>query len=65
MELIAYSIGMSRGAFLIFAFIEKSPKKPLIIWSLIEISIALSLLIIGSMIESSIMESESVSIKDL
>ena len=40
LELIAYSIGMSRGAFLIFAFIQKSPKKPLIIWSLIEISIA-------------------------
>ncbi len=65
MELIAYSIGMSRGAFLIFAFIEKSPKKPLIIWTLIEISIALSLLIIGSIMESSIMVSESISIKDL
>jgi len=33
LEIIAYSIGMSRGAFLIFAFIQKSPKKPLIIWS--------------------------------
>ena len=65
MELIAYSIGMSRGAFLIFAFIEKSPKKPLIIWTLIEISIALSLLIIGSIMESSIMVSESISIEDL
>ncbi len=64
-ELIAYSIGMSRGAFLIFAFVQKSKKKPLIIWSLIEISIAVSLLIIGGMVESSIMESESISIKDL
>jgi len=58
MELIAYSIGMSRGA-------QKSKKKPLIVWSLIEISIAISLLIIGGMVESSIMESELISIKDL
>jgi len=65
MELIAYSIGMSRGAFLIFAFVQKSKKKPLIVWSLIEISIAISLLIIGGMVESSIMESELISIKDL
>ena len=27
LELIAYSLGMSRGAFLIIAFIQKSPKK--------------------------------------
>ena len=65
MELIAYSIGMSRGAFLIFAFVEKSKKKPLIVWTLIEISIAVGLLIIGGIIESSIIESESISIEDL
>jgi len=65
MEIVAYSIGMSRGAFLIFAFVQKSKKKPLIVWSLIEISIAIGLLIIGGIIESSIMESESISIKDL
>lgn len=65
MEIIAYSIGMSRGAFLIFAFIEKSPKKSLIIWSLVEISIAIGLLITGSILESSMIDSESIGIEDL
>ncbi len=65
LELVAYSIGMSRGAFLIFAFIQKSPKKPLIIWSLIEISIAIILLIIGGVMESSMLEHEPLTIDDL
>ncbi len=64
LELVAYSIGMSRGAFLIFAFVQKSPKKPLIIWSLIEISIAIILLIIGGVMESSMIE-HPLSIDDL
>ncbi len=64
LELVAYSIGMSRGAFLIFAFIQKSPKKPLIIWTLIEISIAIILLIIGGVMESSMIE-HPLSIDDL
>ena len=65
MEIVAYSIGMSRGVLLIFAFIEKSPKKPVIIWSLIEIAIAIGLLVSGSIIESSMMNHESISIEDL
>ena len=65
LELIAYSIGMSRGAFLIFCFIQKSPKKPLIIWSLIEISIAILLLVMGGLIEVSVMESGSLTVGDL
>jgi len=65
LEIIAYSIGMSRGAFLIFAFIQKSPKKPLIIWSLVEISIAVILLIIGGVMESSMIDSNPLTIGDL
>jgi hypothetical protein len=65
LELIAYSIGMSRGAFLVFAFIQKSPKKSLIVWSLIEILAAILLLVIGGLIESSMLESGSLTIDDL
>ena len=65
LELVAYSLGMSRGAFLIFAFLQKSPKKPLIIWSLIEISAAILLLVIGGLIEVSLIESGPLSIGDL
>jgi len=65
LELVAYSIGMSRGAFLIFGFIQKSPKKPLIIWSLIEISIAILLLAVGGLIEVSVMESGALTVGDL
>jgi len=64
LELVAYSIGMSRGIFLIFAFIQKSPKKPLIIWSLVEISIVVILLIIGGVMESFMIE-HPLSIDDL
>jgi len=65
LELIAYSIGMSRGVFLIFALIQKSSKKSLIIWTLIEISIAIILLIVGSVMESSMIEHDPLSIDDL
>ena len=65
LELVAYSIGMSRGAFLVFALIQKSPKKPLIVWSLIEISAAILLLVIGGLIEVSVIESSHLTIGDL
>lgn len=65
LELIAYSIGMSRGAFLVFAFIQKSQKKPLIVWSLIEISAAILLLAIGGLIEVSVIESSPLTVGDL
>ena len=65
LELVAYSIGMSRGAFLVFALIQKSPKKPLIVWSLIEISAAILLLVIGGLIEVSVIESSPLTIGDL
>ncbi len=65
LEIIAYSIGMSRGVFLIFGFIQKSPKKSLIIWSLIEISIAIILLAVGGLMESSMIEHDPLMIDDL
>ena len=65
LELIAYSLGMSRGAFLIFAFLQKSSKKSLVIWSSIEISIAIGLLLIGGLIEPSLIESNPLTIEDL
>ena len=65
LELVAYSIGMSRGAFLIFAFIQKSPKKSLIIWTSIEIFTAISLLVIGGLIESTMIGSNPLKIIDL
>ena len=65
LELVAYSIGMSRGTFLIFAFIQKSPKKPLLIWTSIEIFITISLLVIGGLIESTMIGSNPLTIIDL
>ena len=65
LELVAYSIGMSRGTFLVFALIQKSPKKPLIVWSLIEISAAILLLVIGGLIEVSVIESSPLTVGDL
>lgn len=65
LEIIAYSIGMSRGVFLIFAFTQKSPKKSLIIWSLIEILITIILLAIGGLVESSVIDSTPVTVEDL
>jgi len=65
LEIVSYSIGMSRGAFLFFALIKRSPKKQLIIWTLLEISIVVILLAIGGMIESSMIEPQPLSIKDL
>ena len=65
LELVAYSIGMSRGAFLIFAFIQKSPKKPLLIWTSIEIFTVILLLVVSGFIESSMIGSGSLTIGDL
>ena len=65
LELVAYSIGMSRGAFLIFALIQKFPKKSLIIWSLIEISAAIILLVMAGLIEVSVIESSPLTVSDL
>ena len=51
LELIAYSIGMSRGAFLVFSFVKHHSINSILKWTLVEIVIVVTLLAIGSIIE--------------
>jgi len=51
MELIAYSIGMSRGAFLIFSFVKRHSMKPILMWTGVEIGIVVALLAVGGVME--------------
>ena len=51
MELVAYSIGMSRSFILVWAIIKKNPIKQEIRPTLIEIGIAVALLLAGGFIE--------------
>ena len=53
LELIAYSIGMSRGAFLVFAFLKHHGINSILKWTLVEIGIAVALLAVGSIMEIS------------
>jgi len=55
MELVAYSIGMSRSFFLIFTLVKKKPIKPELKPTAIEIGIAVALLLIGGFIEHMMM----------
>ena len=50
-ELIAYSIGMSRGAFLIFSFVKRHSINSILKWTLVEIGIVVALLVIGGAVE--------------
>jgi len=50
-ELIAYSIGMSRGAFLIFSFVKRHSINSILKWTLVEIGIVVALLGIGGAVE--------------
>jgi len=43
-ELIAYSIGMSRGAFLVFSFVKHHSMKSILKWTIVEIGIVVALL---------------------
>ncbi|TRZ80071.1 MAG: stage II sporulation protein M [Nitrosopumilales archaeon] len=52
MELVAYSIGMSRSFHFIWAIIKKNPLKKEIRPTLIELSIVASLLLVAGVIES-------------
>ena len=56
MELIAYSIGMSRSLLLINAIIRKKPLKDELRKTGIEIGIALALLLVGAFIEYSMIQ---------
>ena len=53
MELVAYSIGMSRSFLLVWTIIKKNPLRKEIIPTAIEIGIVIALLLIGGFIESS------------
>ncbi len=50
-ELIAYSIGMSRGAFLVFSFVKRHSISSILKWTLVEIGIVVVLLGIGGALE--------------
>jgi len=52
-ELIAYSIGMSRGAFLVFSFVKHHSINSILKWTIVEISIAVALLAVGAVMEIS------------
>jgi len=52
-ELIAYSIGMSRGAFLVFSFVKRYSMKSVLKWTIVEIGIVVILLAVGGVMEIS------------
>ncbi len=52
MEIVAYSIGMSRSYLLIWRIIKKNPLKKEIIPTAVEIGIVIALLLIGGYVES-------------
>src|SRR5574338_216539 len=54
LELVAYSIGMSRSLLLVFSIIKKTGLRVQLVPSAIEIGIVVGLLIIGGLVESSI-----------
>ena len=52
-ELIAYSIGMSHGAFLVFSFVKRHSMKSILKWTIVEIGIVVTLLAVGAVMEIS------------
>ena len=52
-ELIAYSIGMSHGAFLVFSFVKRHSMKSILKWTIVEIAIVVALLVVGAIMEIS------------
>jgi len=52
-ELIAYSIGMSHGAFLVFSFVKRHSMKSILKWSIVEIALVVALLVVGAIMEIS------------
>ena len=53
-ELIAYSIGMSHGAFLVFSFVKRHSMKSILKWTIVEIGIVVTLLAVGAVMEISL-----------
>ena len=52
-ELIAYSIGMSRGAFLVFSFVKHHSMNSVLKWTMVEIGIVVALRAVGGIMEIS------------
>jgi len=52
-ELIAYSIGMSHGAFLVFSFVKRHSMKSILKWTIVEIALVIALLVVGAIMEIS------------
>jgi len=52
-ELIAYSIGMSHGAFLVFSFVKRHSMKSILKWTIVEIAVVVTLLAVGAVMEIS------------
>ena len=53
-ELIAYSIGMSHGAFLVFSFVKRHSMKSILKRTIVEIGIVVTLLAVGAVMEISV-----------
>lgn len=64
-ELIAYSIAMSRGTLLVYNFIKKTDRNSVIVWTIVEVSVVIALIAIGGVIESALIEPETLTIDDL
>ena len=62
LELVSYSIGMSRSFLLIWRIIKRNPMKSQIKPSLIEIGIVIALLLIGGFVESAMVSHAHVSL---
>ena len=62
MELVAYSIGMSRSFIVIWRIIKKNPIKKEIRPSLIEIGISIGILVIAAFVESAMTAPQHVSL---
>ena len=55
-ELIAYSIGMSHGAFLVFSFVKRHSMKSILKWTIVEIGMVVTLLAVGAVMEISMIQ---------
>jgi len=58
MEIVAYSIGMSRSYLLVWRIIKKNPLKKEIIPTAIEVGIVVALLLVGGFVESSMISQQ-------
>lgn len=59
MELVAYSIGMSRSYLVVWRIVKKNPLKKQIVPSAIEVGIVIALLLVGGFVESSIISQQT------